>query len=195
MGPLVTCVILVLVVWDLLLLGRLVAPWIGAGAATLLSFLLATGLVVGARPRPSAGRGGCVGPLLLGAVAGYAGYPAWVALIATLGLALGLAPRASAPPGASIAVVVATVTLAPIFEEILYRERLLLALRVPAGTPLAIAIASLLFALPHVEAWSVLGTFLVGLALGAMRVLVGSISLCIGIHAGLNLASVAWSRG
>jgi membrane protease YdiL (CAAX protease family) len=48
-----------------------------------------------------------------------------------------------------------------------------------------------LFAIPHAEPWSVLGTFLVGLLLGAVYVASGSISLCIGLHAGLNLASLA----
>ena len=56
-------------------------------------------------------------------------------------------------------------------------------------------VTSALFALPHLEAWSVLGTFLVGLALGVVRIVAGSLALCIGVHAGLNLASVVWGLG
>jgi len=195
MGALLTSAILLFAVWDLLLLGRLLANRMGEEGATLAAFSLATLLVAagsGLRSRPS--RGSVVGAGL-GLVAGYAGYPVWVTVIAAVGLALGLAPRDPwDSPSMGVALLVATVALAPVFEELLYRERLLLALRARAGAPLAIVTTSLLFALPHVEAWSVLGTFLVGLALGVTRLAAGSISLCIGIHAGLNLASVAWGR-
>src|SRR3990172_1837075 len=49
--------------------------------------------------------------------------------------------------------IVASVALAPVFEEILYRDRLLLALRARAGTPVAVVVTSVLFALPHLQAW------------------------------------------
>jgi membrane protease YdiL (CAAX protease family) len=127
---------------------------------------------------------------------GWAAYPVWILVIVDLGLALGLSPREPAEAsGMSLASTLSAVVLAPVFEELLYRERLLLALRARVGASVAIAVTSVLFALPHVEAWSVLGTFLVGLALGWTRIVAGSVSLCIGIHAGLNLASMAWVRG
>jgi membrane protease YdiL (CAAX protease family) len=85
---------------------------------------------------------------------------------------------------------VAVLGLAPVFEELLYRERLLLALRTRTGALLAVTISSLLFALPHLEPWSVLTTSLVGLALGALMLASGSVALCIGLHAGLNLAAI-----
>ena len=196
MGPLATSAILLFGVWDLLLLGRLASRWVGAEAATLASFLLATLFVAGAGVRGLRPERGALLRVGLGVVAGCAGYPAWVTSIAAVGLALGLAPRDPADARSmGFVLIVASVALAPVFEEMLYRDRLLLALRARAGAPVAVIVTSVLFALPHLEAWSVLGTFLVGLALGATRLVAGSLPLCIGIHAGLNLASVVWSPG
>jgi membrane protease YdiL (CAAX protease family) len=195
MGPVTTNALLLFAVWDLLLLGRLSSRWMGSETATFISFSLAT-LLVTSRRVGAVVRGRSVLGIAVGTVAGWASYPVWVFLIVSVGLALGLPPRETLdPPARGVASIVSAVALAPVFEELLYRERLLLALRARAGASVAIAVTSVLFALPHVEAWSVLGTFLVGLALGVTRVAAGSISLCIGIHAGLNLASVAWARG
>ena len=80
--------------------------------------------------------------------------------------------------------------LAPVFEELLYRERLLAALAPRVGAPAAVFATSALFALPHLEPWHVVGTFFVGLGLGTVMRLGGSVGLCIAIHAGLNLASL-----
>jgi hypothetical protein len=60
---------------------------------------------------------------------------------------------------------VSLVALAPIFEELVYRGRLLPALRARIRLLPAIVASSALFAIPHLDRWSVLGTFLVGLAL------------------------------
>jgi membrane protease YdiL (CAAX protease family) len=196
MGPLTASAILLLAVWDVLLLGRVASRWVGSESATLASFLLATILVVARHrgERVAVRRSLCAAGL--GVIVGWTTYPVWVASISVVGLALGLAPRDRDDPHAmGVAVIVATWLLAPVFEEILYRGHLLPVLRDRAGAPLAIVVTSILFALPHLEAWSVLGTFLVGLALGVTRALAGSLALCIGIHAGLNLASVAWGRG
>ena len=51
-------------------------------------------------------------------------------------------------------------------------------------------VTSWLFALPHLEAWSMLGALLVGLSLGWVRLAFGCVAPCIGLHAGLNLASL-----
>jgi hypothetical protein len=195
MGPLAASAILLFGAWDVLLLGRLASRWTGVEAATFASFVLVTLLVAGARVRGLREKSGAaLLRVVLGAVAGYTGYPVWVTSIAAIGLGLGLAPRDPGDPRAiGIPLIVASVALAPVFEEILYRDRLLLALRARAGATVAVLLTSILFALPHVEAWSLLGTFLVGLALGVTRLAAGSLALCIGIHAGLNLASVLWS--
>lgn len=181
----------VLVVWTLLVAGGALAPWLGGSLALFVSFGAATAWMLSTRPAPrsAAWRPGL---LVAGAAAGFTSYPAWIAVILWIGLGLGLAPRAAAPPGAGSPLLwIALLFLAPVFEELLYRERLLPALRVRFGAPLAIALSSLLFALPHLDAWNVLGTFCVGLMLGSVQVTTGSTALCIALHAGLNGAFLA----
>ena len=180
--------LLLLASWTLLASGALLGEWIGRDAAVLASFAAVTILVAGTRPASS----GKPIRLRVGAAAlaaGFASYPAWAALITIVGLVLGLPWRYPTPPGAgSPALWVATLVLAPVFEELLYRERLLPALQAWIGAPLAIVATSALFALPHLEPWNVLGTFIVGLMLGTVYLATGSVALCIALHAGLNLA-------
>lgn len=187
----VAAVALMLAVWTLLLAGSLLDPLLGSGASVFVAFLLATALVLATR---TAGRPSCLGRagglLATGGLVGFAGYPAWVALIAWTGRQVGLPhSEALAPPRAPL-LLVSTLVLAPVFEELLYRERLLAALVPLAGSPLAVLLTSGLFALPHMTSWSVLTTLLVGLALGVAARCGRSVALCIGVHMGLNLAAV-----
>lgn len=177
--------------WSLLATQTLLAPRIGQPAAVLLSFLAVTALVLATRtgaracaPRREAALGA------LGALAGYASFPAWIALIGALGSALGLRAVPPPPRPQDPLLLVAVLGVAPVFEELLYRERLLLALRGRIGTGLALVLSSAGFALPHLEAWSLLATFMVGVGLGALMLATRSLALCIGLHAGLNLAAV-----
>jgi membrane protease YdiL (CAAX protease family) len=71
---------------------------------------------------------------------------------------------------------------------LLYRERLLPALRARLGAPVALLLSSTLFAAPHLEPWSVLTTFCVGLVLGGVFLATGRVELCMAHHAGLNAA-------
>ena len=177
--------------WTLLATGASLGEWIGRGAAVLVSFSAATILVAGTRARSSR-RPIRLRASLAALAAGFASYPAWAALITLVGLALGLPLRAPAPPGTGgPALWIATLVLSPAFEELLYRERLLPALRIRIGAPLAVVATSALFALPHLEPWNVLGTFLVGLMLGTAYLATEAVSLCIALHAGLNLACLA----
>jgi membrane protease YdiL (CAAX protease family) len=183
--------LLVLTAWSLLATQALLAPRLGRGAAVILSFAAVTALVIATRRSEgdrAPGRAACLAALA--ALAGFASYPLWIPLIGAVGALLGLRPVPPPPHPDDPLLLVATLALAPVFEELLYRERLLLALRGRIGGGLAVAISSLLFALPHLEAWSVLATSLVGLALGALMLAGGSVALCIGLHAGLNLAAV-----
>jgi membrane protease YdiL (CAAX protease family) len=183
--------LLVLTAWSLLAAQALLAPGLGRGAAVLISFAAVTALVLASRRRgagPATGR--AAGLAGVAAFAGFASYPLWILLIGAAGAALGLRPTPPPARPSDPLLLVATLGLAPVFEEVLYRERLLLALRSRIGAGLAVAISSLLFALPHLEPWSVLGTSLVGLALGALMLAGRSLALCIGLHAGLNLAAV-----
>ena len=183
--------LLVLTAWSLLATQALLAPHLGRGAAVMLSFAAVTALVIATRRREK-GRapGHAAGLAALAALAGFASYPVWIPLIGALGVALGLRPVPPPPRPDDPLLLVAVLGLAPVFEELLYRERLLLALRTRVGAGFAVAISSLLFALPHLEPWSVLATSLVGLVLGALMLMGGSVALCIGLHAGLNLAAV-----
>jgi hypothetical protein len=87
----------------------------------------------------------------------------------------------------------ATILLAPLFEEFIYRDRLLPALDRGFGALPAVVVSSLLFAIPHLHPWRLLTAFLGGLALGATRRVSGSIALCIGLHSGFNAAAL-WAR-
>ena len=178
-------------VWTLLLLAALAAPALGDGA-TLAGVSLALALVAATRRVPRA-RADFASALLAGA-AGFASLPAWLCGLAPAGSALGLEARALAPPATGALRTACDLLLGPALEELLYRERVLPALRALCGTPLAVVLSSLLFALPHRDPWLVLAAFGVGLVLGAAFLATGSAPLCIAAHAGLNLAAFAWLR-
>ena len=183
--------VLMIAVWSLLLAGSLLDPLLGTGALVFVTFLLATALVLATRiagRRPCLRRAG--GLLAMGGLIGFSGYPAWAVLVGWTGMQIGL-PHAEAleTPRAPL-LLVSTLVLAPVFEELLYRERLLAALTPIAGSPLAVLLTGGLFALPHLSSWSVLTTLLVGLVLGVAAHCGRSVAPCIGLHMGLNLAAV-----
>lgn len=175
-------------VWSLLLLGAVSKVWLGRDAATLGASLLATLLVVRVSGRAPACSGRSGQQVALGAIAGLSSWPAWQALLdrvfGLLGLAWPAAERMSAPSW------LAALLLAPVCEELLYREHLLGALRACLGWPAALALSSLLFALQHGTPAAMVATWLVGAALGALRLSCSSVAPCVGAHAGLNLG--AW---
>ena len=177
-----------LLAWTLLALGALLVPRLGRDVAVFVSFAVVAALLLAIRP--ASGRAARIPSVVVaGGLAGFASYPAWIVGIASIGIGIGLPTRLAETPGAGSPWLWAAVLLgAPLFEELLYRERLLPALRARFGTPIAIALSSLLFALPHLEAWNVLGAFAVGLLLGAVYVRTRSTALCIAYHAGLNSA-------
>ncbi len=173
-------------VWCLLLLGAACAPAVGVLPARLGAYAACVALLVATRPRAS-GRAS-PGAGFLAAAAGYLALPAWLGAIYLAGSGLSLAPVRAAPDSFTAGDALASLALAPLFEELLYRERLLPALRARLGAPLALVATSALFAAPHLEPWSVLGAFLVGLALGALFLTSGRVELAVGYHAGLNTA-------
>ena len=174
----------------LLLLGGALAPWLGSGAARITAYVACAALLLWARP---CGRErGSALAVALAAAAGFAALPGWLALVWLVGSGLGLAPPALLPAASPDAGVwLANVALAPLFEELLHRERLLPALRARIGAPRALLASSALFAAPHLEPWSVLASFCVGLALGGVFLGTGRVGLCIAYHAGLNAAALA----
>jgi membrane protease YdiL (CAAX protease family) len=176
-------------VWCLLLLGAALRPALGSGAALISSYAASAALLWWARPRQH--RSVSVAGAALAGASGFVALPAWLVIVAVAAVALGLPPpRASVGPHAAC-VWLANVALAPLFEELLYRECLLPAMRARVGTLLALVLSSALFAAPHLEPWSVLTTFLVGLALGAVFLATDRVELCVAHHAGLNAAALA----
>jgi membrane protease YdiL (CAAX protease family) len=175
--------------------GRLLASvWCGLllgaalGAPLAATYLACTALVGCARPRGRAREAPLANAFCF--AAGFVALPAWLAGIALAGRALGLsAPEP--PPALAPEDVFALVALAPCFEEWLYRERLLPALRRKLGAPLGLVLASAAFAAPHLAPWSALAAFAVGLALGALFLAAGRVGPCVAAHAGLNAAALA----
>ncbi|MBW2241159.1 MAG: CPBP family intramembrane metalloprotease [Deltaproteobacteria bacterium] len=154
------------------------------------SFLVATLLLLATR-NPGLRRRTPPGAWILGMVSGFAAYPLWIWVISRVGLFIGLedVPADAAPQG--ILTLFAVLALGPLFEELLYRERLLDTLAT-ARLPCCIRLiaTSVLFALPHLQPWPILGTFFVGLALALVYESTHCVGFCIALHAGLNLASV-----
>jgi membrane protease YdiL (CAAX protease family) len=185
---LLPALLVLLTVWSLLATQGWLGPRIGRPAAVALSFIAATALVIATRERES--EHAPARALALGALTGFVSYPAWILLIASIGSALGLEPVPPPPRPGDTLLLVSVLGFGPVFEELLYRERLLLALRERVGAGIAVAISSLCFALPHLEPWAMLATGIVGLGLGALMLARRSVALCIGLHAGLNLAAV-----
>ena len=111
--------------------------------------------------------------------------PGRATAVVSAGLRLGWEPAHSLGP--SLIGLVSTLLLAPVFEEILYRERLFVWLRMNYAAPIALLLSSLAFALPHPGAFSKLAAFAAGLILGTARSLSGGLLPCIGLHAGLNV--------
>lgn len=116
---------------------------------------------------------------------------------AALLVGLSLATLASAAPfaigGLRIAdarMAFALVAVAPVFEEILYRERLLGALRSLWGAPAALLASSALFALSHPDPRVMPVAFAGGLVCGLVMLRTGSLAAVIGLHAGWNLGVV-----
>ena len=182
---------LMLGIWTLLAAGAVAREWVGPSYGVLLSFGIATVLMLWAR-RPRGRAAARVWPMTpLALAAGYLLLPACVFGIAMIGIAFGLEPRPRTHHTGDVTALLSTLVLAPVFEELLYRERLLPQLRRAVGAVPALVLTSLLFALPHVEGWALLGTFLIGLLLGTVMLAGGSVALCIALHMGLNAAIVA----
>jgi membrane protease YdiL (CAAX protease family) len=118
-------------------------------------------------------------------------YPLWILAIGWLGGAIGLGPSAPIPPRTPGTLdLTRLILLAPILEEIVYRESLQGAFQRRLGSVLAIPSASAVFAASHLDPWPVLASLILGIVLGIVLRLSGGIALGIGIHSGLNLSGV-----
>lgn len=127
--------------------------------------------------------------MLGGVAAGYLALPAACLACGIAARALVIDPGVPLPPrSAAPALLPALILLGPLLEELLYRERLLGALERTAGRSAAVLGSSAAFALPHAEPRVALASFLTGLVLAAVWLRARSLALCVGLHAGLNLA-------
>jgi membrane protease YdiL (CAAX protease family) len=132
------------------------------------------------------------GRFVAGGIAlGTALFPFLCVVVGGVGLLLGLEPvhPATGFRGSNFAWLNALL-LAPIFEEVLYRSLLIDLLRPRIGLHAAFAVSAVLFAVSHISPWSIVGGFVVGSLLSAVMARTGRLDLCVGLHAGLNLASL-----
>jgi len=184
--PLLRTLALVLGVW---LVFPATSLLLGDPETTLLARSLAALALLLAVRRPRVPR---VGLASLAVFGGSTSLGLAVALLAGSGLGQpGLAPRSGSANG--LAAGVAVVAIAPVFEELLYRERLLGVLRDLWGGLPALLVSSALFALGHMDASVMPFAFAGGLVCGAVMLRTGSLAAVIGLHAGWNLGVVsAW---
>ena len=189
---------LVAVTWGILGGAPLLFASLGRPAGHLLAFGLCTGVALwGHRPGPGTRRAVAItGAAITGAAglaAGWALLPGFSAWILWAGNALGIPGPVPAGGGQSWPFLLATAVLAPTFEEIVYRERLLPALATRIGIAPALLLSSAAFALPHPTPWATLGSFSAGLVLGSAMLVGRSLALCIGMHSGFNLRLAGFS--
>ena len=116
---------------------------------------------------------------------------AWSA-VATGGPAPQLIVEARLP---SPELVFVTVVLAPIFEEYIFRRRLLDALIPLCGRLPAVIASALVFSAFHVAPPLLAGTFLAGIVLALLRLSAQSLHVCIAYHIGLNVAALSAGAG
>lgn len=176
---------LMLAVWALFPLAG--ATFAAPDTAALAACAGATTLVVLARGRVAVRSSSCARSatgLALGALSGYTAFSAARALVPW-------APGPGAAVDESAFVLLAVVGLSPVFEEILYRDRLLRALRPLCGTPGAVLASAVLGAVAHVQPAAMPVPLALGVVTGTLVVWTGSLPLAVGLHAGWNLAATA----
>ncbi len=127
----------------------------------------------------------------VGAALGAFSFPLLCLVVASAGLLVGLEPMQPVPAlrGHGLSWTNALL-LAPLFEEVLYRSVLIDLLRPRIGLLGAFAASTALFAASHVSPWSIVSGVVVGCFLSLVMARTGRLDLCVGLHAGLNLASL-----
>jgi membrane protease YdiL (CAAX protease family) len=174
---------------------QVAAVWtlLAAGLGPTLAFSLAAGALLLTRPA-HASRARSPGLLIACALGAVCSYPAWACGIGWSGSLLGLPARVGGPfPGPLEAA--ALLSTGPVFEELLYRERLLPAVERRVGTSAAVLVSSAAFALPHVDPWTTLAALWVGPALGALYVATRNVWACTAAHAALNAVALWTAPG
>lgn len=183
--PLLRSLALMLVVWLLFPLGGNLFedPSNGLIVASLAALALLLTLRRPLRPSLTLTSAATFGAALLFGVS--------AAAITSLGPGFGEPTDAHLPFAEGPATTFALVAIAPVFEELLYRDRLLGVLRTLWGGPLALVASSALFALGHMDPQVMPVAFAGGLVCGAVMLRTGSLAAVIGLHAGWNLGVVS----
>jgi uncharacterized protein len=88
---------------------------------------------------------------------------------------------------------VAVAVAAPIVEELLFRGYLQTSLTTRFGAPVAILLASLLFALVHMQPYAIPALMLIGLTFGYLYHRTGSLKVNIALHVVNNALALAFS--
>ncbi len=181
---------LVILAWVILDRAALLTPLTGADNATFIAFATLTLLAVTMKGRSDTPRQkhrfvrrtiAFVSAL----IAGCALAPSLSLFVISVALEMGWPNPQPLEP--SLMTLVSTLLLAPIFEEILYRERLFVWLNTNSSTAVALGLSSLAFALPHPGPVSRLAAFMAGLILASTRLLGREWLPCLAFHVGLNL--------
>ena len=81
---------------------------------------------------------------------------------------------------------VSVLIITPLFEEILYRERILLSLPDSWNASGRVLLTSALWAISHISPVRMLVPFVSGIALGTLMLRTRSLALCVGAHVGVN---------
>ncbi len=162
---------------------------LGASGAVSAGFTVAACIAViywGSRRLPMQARFASVGVAL-----GSFSFPLLCLVVASAGLLVGLEPIEPVPAlrGHGLSWMNALL-LAPLFEEVLYRSLLIDLLRPRIGLLGAFAASTALFAASHVSPWGIVSGVVVGCFLSVVMARSGRLDLCVGLHAGLNLASL-----
>jgi len=178
----------VALVWSLLWLLR---------RTPLLSFVVAAGITLRLAEPPGGARAR-IGPAFAGAAVGVGVYAPLCGFVWRIGSGLGLPelPTArTAPLGGTD--LIATLLLAPLFEELLYRGLVLDSVLRLGGAGCALVVSSLLFSLPHgvgldatLGTWRILGIFCAGIVLGLLQLAHRRLWASVGTHAGFNLTAL-----
>lgn len=188
-APLLRALAVMLAVW----LFPPIALWLfeTPPTALLAAALASLAFVVATRTqRPAPPRVPAIPALAAGLCTGMVAAAAFVKIAQTLWMFPPLAGSyvtAKAAP-LDLRSLIAVVILAPVYEEFLYRERVLGALKGSLGVPAAVLLSSALFALSHTQTGAMPGAFLLGLVNAALVLRWQSMSLAVGVHAGANFA-------
>ena len=97
-------------------------------------------------------------------------------------------------PAEWVGIVLAVGILTPLGEELLFRGLLQDAARPALGAAPAAVVVGLIFAAVHFQPWYLLPLSIVGMTLGLVRMITGSVLACAAVHAAYNIGMLAMGQ-